>query len=126
MTPAPKRRWSFSLRTLFVVVTAVSCCAGWAVYQMRWIQQRHEFTARHRARESLIPFDPNRQIVCGFGYAPGLLWVFGEMPHSTVRLIFFTDDGRQEPNEDELREIELAHRLYPEADVTLRFAPAPP
>jgi hypothetical protein len=30
MTPAPKRRWfRYSLRTLFVVVTAVCCWLGW-------------------------------------------------------------------------------------------------
>jgi len=28
MTSAPKRRWSFSLRTLFVVVTVVACFGG--------------------------------------------------------------------------------------------------
>jgi len=68
----------------------------------------------------------HRRMVCGTGFAPGLLWMFGEIPHSTVRLIFFTDDGRKEPNEDDLKEVTLAKSLYPEAVVTLRFAPTPP
>lgn len=36
MTAAPKRRWlSFSLRTLFVVVTVVACWLGWNLYTVR-------------------------------------------------------------------------------------------
>jgi hypothetical protein len=42
-TPAkPRRRWSFSLRTLFVVVTALWC---WFGYQLNWIRQRHAILA---------------------------------------------------------------------------------
>ena len=35
MTPRPKRRWSFSLRTLFVVVTVLGCWLGWQVKIVR-------------------------------------------------------------------------------------------
>ncbi len=36
MTTAPKRRWPrFSLRTLFVVVTAFACWLGWNLHQVR-------------------------------------------------------------------------------------------
>jgi len=37
---APRRRWSFSLRTLFVVVTLAACWLGW---QLNWIRDRHAF-----------------------------------------------------------------------------------
>ena len=38
----PKRRWfSFSLRTLFVVVTIIGVGAGWVAYQLNWIRERH-------------------------------------------------------------------------------------
>src|SRR5262245_14455321 len=40
----PKRRWfRFSLRTLFVGVTVIGIAAGWVVYQLNWIRQRHAF-----------------------------------------------------------------------------------
>ena len=38
---APRRRWfSFSLRTLFVVVTIAAIAGGWVMYQVSWIRQR--------------------------------------------------------------------------------------
>ncbi len=43
---APKRRWSFSLRTLFVVVT-VSCV--WLGYELNWIRERENLVAEWRA-----------------------------------------------------------------------------
>jgi hypothetical protein len=35
MAPAPKRRWSYSLRTLFVVVTVLCCWLGWNLHLVR-------------------------------------------------------------------------------------------
>ncbi len=35
MTPAPKRRWSYSLRTLFVVVILFGFWLGWNVSKIR-------------------------------------------------------------------------------------------
>ena len=34
MIPAPNRRWSFSLRTLFVVVTVPACWSGWNIHRV--------------------------------------------------------------------------------------------
>jgi hypothetical protein len=42
---APRRRWSFSLRTLFVVVTALGGSLGWVTYQFNWIRERHRVLA---------------------------------------------------------------------------------
>ena len=44
MSPAPKRRWSFSLRTLFLLVTVAAC---WLGYELNWLRERQ------RAREWL-------------------------------------------------------------------------
>jgi hypothetical protein len=38
---APRRRWSFTLRTLFAVVTVLSLVTGWVVYHLNWIRERH-------------------------------------------------------------------------------------
>jgi hypothetical protein len=40
----PKRHWfSFSLRTLFVLVTIIGVGAAWVTYQLDWIRDRHKF-----------------------------------------------------------------------------------
>jgi hypothetical protein len=47
MTPAPKRRWfAYSLRALFVVVTAVSLLVGWFTWEAQIV--RHRQTVRRR------------------------------------------------------------------------------
>ena len=54
MTPpsAPPRRWfSYSLRTLFVVVTAF--CV-WLGVQVKWIRDRHEAMGKHIGLEAYI------------------------------------------------------------------------
>jgi hypothetical protein len=38
----PPRRWSYSLRTVFVVVTAVCLLVGWLTMQMKWARERRE------------------------------------------------------------------------------------
>jgi hypothetical protein len=39
-TGAPKRRWSFSLRTLFVVVTLAAALMGWFVWEVQTVRER--------------------------------------------------------------------------------------
>jgi hypothetical protein len=46
MVLAPqRRRFRFSLRTLFVGVTTAACLTAWAVSENRWARQRREFLA---------------------------------------------------------------------------------
>ena len=120
MTTTPKRRWPrFTLRTLFVVVTLFGLVAGWVDYSLNWIRQREELLSKQRARASQTGYigsffcDPPPVA----RYAPGLLWVFGEKPHSQVELVFLADSGRQKPNDLEQKEIKLARQLFPEAMV---------
>ena len=40
-TDGPQRRFRFSLRTLFMVVTTVCAIASWVAYQINWISERH-------------------------------------------------------------------------------------
>jgi hypothetical protein len=47
---APRRRWSFSLRTLFVLVAAFAC---WLGYSMNWIRERHAALAQDGVRHAL-------------------------------------------------------------------------
>lgn len=42
-TAAPRRRWTFSLRTLLVVVTLLAILLGWVGYSLNWIRERHRF-----------------------------------------------------------------------------------
>ena len=91
MTPAPKRRWTFTLRTLFVVVTVFGI---WLGYEMNWIRERHAFlTRRAEFRDFLVKklatFD-SEEVVIGNRIAVGQsttnanwqLWVFrAYFPH---------------------------------------------
>lgn len=43
MIPAPKcRRFRFSLRTLFAVVTVAGIILGWIGFQLNWIKERRQ------------------------------------------------------------------------------------
>lgn len=43
---ARRRRWSFSLQTIFVLLTLAALPLGWFGYQLNWIRER-----RHAERE---------------------------------------------------------------------------
>ena len=43
MTPVPKRRWSYSLRTLFVVVTVLALLLGWLSWNLPKVLERDRF-----------------------------------------------------------------------------------
>jgi hypothetical protein len=70
MTLVPKRRrFRFSLRTLFVVVTLAGGMAAFVGYNLNWIRQRHEFSAIDEPIWAFPKWD---------SIAPGMLWIFGE------------------------------------------------
>jgi hypothetical protein len=58
LVTAPKRRWSFSLRTLFVVVTLFCCIVGWVSYQLNWIRERENRLSEWRAMGGEIVAGP--------------------------------------------------------------------
>lgn len=39
---SPRRRWSFSLRAMLVVVTLAGCCLGWIESQRRYVRGRRQ------------------------------------------------------------------------------------
>jgi hypothetical protein len=68
MIPAPERRWSFSLRTLFVVVTAfalVSPALPVLIAKYKEWQRERQWIIDGYGRGKIEPFRTN--IVCGFG-----------------------------------------------------------
>jgi hypothetical protein len=57
MTPAPKRRWfSFSLRTLFVVVTASAAAIGYLTWKAKLLRERNELIETLRGRGAIVWF----------------------------------------------------------------------
>ena len=95
---APRRWVRFSLRTLFLLVTVVGLLAGWVVYQLDWIRQRHETLQRASHLGG-----PTR--------APGLLWLFGEQGYREIDIVF-------DPNKQtgEARASKQVSDLFPEAE----------
>ncbi len=51
MTHAPKRRWSYSLRTLFVVVTVFACLAGFGIREA--LRRHDEELDRQQIKQAL-------------------------------------------------------------------------
>jgi hypothetical protein len=110
------RQWfRFSLRTLFVVVTAMCIAGGWVAYQLNWIRQRHEFIAEVKklSQPFYVPvWAYIRSDYVGPPYlpetpAPWPLRIFGEEGVWTIGIF---DAGY-------LSYVERAKRLFPEADV---------
>jgi len=99
----PRRRFRFSLRTLFVLVTVLSV---WLGVQMKWIRDRH--TALREARP-FVRFSPHTSGMFQVEHAaPWSIRIFGEQP---VNTILVHAGGGNDYSEDELK------RLFPEARV---------
>ena len=91
------RRFRFSLRTLFVVVTVVGIATSWSVQNLSWIGERHAFIRNSK-------FNPPTYFRRSLR-APGMLWLFGE---SGVEYI-----GTAQRYET------AAKRLFPEAQIVI-------
>ncbi len=108
MTNTAKRRWSFSLRTLFLTVTAFAC---WLGYELNWIRERHALlddNSRWMAYEASV-WGKSGQ------YAPGMLWLLGEKGYESIyRRTEAPDEDAVIPDRIQL-EIRQAERLFPEA-----------
>jgi hypothetical protein len=90
-----QRRFRFSVRTLFILVTIVAIWIGWS---FNWIRQRREFVRPGNELGAAVSTGEVR--------APGMLWIFGEQGAQVVLL--FTDKES---------DFERARRLFPEAHV---------
>jgi hypothetical protein len=107
MTLAPKRRWSYSLRTLFAVVTVLGVALGWGAYSLNWIEQRHSLCGQ--AAYMLGGSDD--------GTAPGLLWLFGEQGFARMRIKFEGDPKEAELNERQREILKRLRQAYSEAEI---------
>src|SRR5256885_1568657 len=87
MREAPPRRWfRWSLRTMFVVVTAFGCWLGW---QVNWIRQRHEALKRNEESRAIFPTVGGLQPT---GTFPWTLRLLGEEPRKFIALKIERED----------------------------------
>jgi hypothetical protein len=116
MTPAPKRRWSYSLRTLFVVVTVGAC---WLGYYANWARQRHQFLGAQRDLARMFHQNGMAEPVVT-ARAPGALWLLGERGVGALGVLIVVDrlddfdNGFDWESHETMR---TARRLFPEADI---------
>jgi hypothetical protein len=117
MTLAPKRRWSYSLRTLFVVVTVVGC---WLGYELNWIRERHEFVNEQEGLRRAKDWRGEESGPRASANAPDLLWLFGEQGIGAFGVLIAVDrldqfdDGFDWQSHETMR---TARHLFPEATV---------
>jgi hypothetical protein len=109
MATTPRHRWNqFSLRKMFVLVFIVSVPLAWVGYQLNWIRQRREFINNH--------FGCVGNPIVGYEaplFGP-IAWPMKQSAPAGLRL--WGETGfwliRCDP-----KDIELAKRLFPEAQV---------
>src|SRR5438445_2478074 len=111
-----RRRFSYSLRTLFVAMTTVGFLLAWSLYELNWIRERHRLEESGRVHRTA---DPSNVTL-----APGLLWLFGEQGHR--RVVFYidltghpSDDDAKVYNTDLHQEMRKAKELFPEATIAV-------
>jgi hypothetical protein len=101
----PKRRWyRWSLRTLFVVVTALGISFGSVAYNLNWIRQRHQALQIWTGLQG-----PSTS-------APGMLWIFGEPGYEVVVKMRIPRTTKYPTGEDR-NECNRMQALFPEASV---------
>lgn len=107
-----RRRFRFSLRTLFVVVTMAALFLAWRAYCLDWIRQRHEWINNPA---------PMRLHAQGhFRPPPWYLLLFGEKQGWEVismRLAPWTEP-EPELTPEELVQYHRIQRLFPEAIIS--------
>jgi hypothetical protein len=118
---ATKRRWfQFTLRTLFVVVTAFACWLGWNAQTVhRRARARHGIEASG-GEFIYSPLQPTWRVVFqrpihgdSVDYAYEVPWVRRILGDSPARIIFF---DRRAPTDEELQQT----AYFPEAIVCTR------
>ena len=112
----PRRHWfrpRYSLATLFVVVTAISC---WLGYQLHWVNQRRQLLADQHVIYSVEPWVVALTDVPPS--APGLLWLMGETGVNTIG-IYAEGHEFDQLTEAERHRIDQILSLFPESRAVL-------
>jgi len=104
---APRRRLSFSLRTLFVVVAVLAC---WLGYCLNWKRARDKFASSAQSRSILMFVKENKETP-----PPWALRPFGACGFAWIKV-------SNSPSKAKLAE--EARRLFPEAHLEVDDSPA--
>jgi hypothetical protein len=114
MSEVPRRRWSFSLKTLFVLVLAIALLLGWCIRVEQWRHERAKFLLSITTNAP-----PGRRVDTNAGGlgSPWQLRIWSPFPRtnelmlnwSVVRIYFSNDDPPELMNK--------ARSLFPEAEI---------
>jgi hypothetical protein len=126
-----RRRFQFGLRGLLLATVVVALFSGWIAYQLNWIRQRHALMARHSKMVAVVSnrFPTTEEVEIGDRVAigkptcstPGQLWLFGESAVPQITFHFLSTKGQTKPSDSEMNEVQLARRLFPEAEIEWRL-----
>lgn len=102
MTPAHKRPWfSYSLRTMFVVVTVAAVLTLLGI-ELAWLRERRQVAA-------ILKLEPSDSV-----RAPGISGVFGEKGYAEITLTLSPDPGTSNMTRA-MAGVKMLRRLFPEA-----------
>lgn len=119
---ARSRRWSFSLRTLMIVIALVAC---WLVYYQNWKSQRQIARAWMQAQGFEGPMGGFGGIQSNPSALPWGLRVLGEEPlHLFLMKYEPAAKNFSSPSEEYQSLVERIRRLFPEAAVLDVTAPS--
>jgi hypothetical protein len=108
MISAPSRRWSFTLRTLFVVVTIAALGAAWIAWEYRTARARYRYLYVDEVSRITSAFDPAKNELSF------LRRYFGDTTMMSIWL----------PIGSTAADIEKARRLFPEAEIQVMYYPS--
>jgi hypothetical protein len=114
MPAASRRRWSYSLRTLFVLVTVFAISLG---YYGNWARQRRAEVHWLVNKKRIEAVSMDGLLIRWDGKTPTLPWLlqlFGEEPEAVIVVAI------DEASADDLKHVESIRRLFPEAQINTR------
>lgn len=101
------RRFSFSLRTLLLIV-AIGGLSCWLAGQANWVRQRRQVI------DGRSGYSTDSNTVLPGPDAPGMLWLFAEHGYASITIKFDDGDCGGPLSSEQQNELDRVRQLFPE------------
>lgn len=110
----PRRRFRFSLRTVFVLITLLGMALAWVVVQVKWINDRHYALRFSDHAGAVLPATVVSPRPGPVPPAPWSIRILGEKGRRTICVVRDSKDMTDAQFE---AKVERIQRLFPEAEI---------